>query len=190
MSGATQSAHPRWGELEEEEEEEDRYGRAAANNSSFQHSPSLRELRSRRSIDDRLPPQDIAKKVAERSVNIKAIFEPWGRGQTAEECWKQVTSYPEARKEPYLREGSTFKINSLSYGGKVSGWNHESSGPPATHGSFIPALPKRHGSRPWHASRGSLLWDYRSTHASLLARTRSDCHFCTWHRLIWRPRKR
>jgi len=71
-------------------------------------------------VDDGRPPlQDIAKRVAERSVNIKAIFEPWGRGKTPEECWKQVTAYPETRKEPYLREGSTFKINSLSYGGKV-----------------------------------------------------------------------
>ena len=47
---------------------------------------------------------------------IKGIYEPWGSGANAEECWKNVAQYPQERKTPFLEEGSTFKINVMAYG--------------------------------------------------------------------------
>ena len=44
------------------------------------------------------------------------MFEPWGSGVNAEECWANVAQYPEERKKPFLEEGSTFKINVMAYG--------------------------------------------------------------------------
>ena len=63
-----------------------------------------------------LPSEDVAKSVAERAICIKGIFEPWGCGATADECWQQVAQYPAERKTPFLQEGSTFKINVMAYG--------------------------------------------------------------------------
>jgi hypothetical protein len=63
-----------------------------------------------------LPSLDVAKSVADRSISIKGIFEPWGSGVNAEECWANVAQFPEERKKPYLEEGSTFKINVMAYG--------------------------------------------------------------------------
>ena len=63
-----------------------------------------------------LPSEEVARSVAARAICIKGIFEPWGSGSNAEECWRAVADYPMERREPFLAEDSTFKINVLAYG--------------------------------------------------------------------------
>ena len=63
-----------------------------------------------------LPNEEAARAIAARAVGIKGVFEPWGHGSTAEECLQDVANFPDARKAPYLQQGSTFKINVCTYG--------------------------------------------------------------------------
>jgi tRNA (guanine10-N2)-methyltransferase len=66
-----------------------------------------------------LPTEDDAKFLGSRSVSIKGIFEPWGSGSTCDECLAACKAYPASLKDPYLAEGTTFKINIVSIGGTI-----------------------------------------------------------------------
>ncbi|KAL3693576.1 hypothetical protein R1sor_007227 [Riccia sorocarpa] len=57
-----------------------------------------------------LPSEDIARKIASRSVLLKGIFEVWGEGRTYEELRVSIEACPEEKKAPYLTPDSTFKI--------------------------------------------------------------------------------
>ncbi|CAM6108617.1 unnamed protein product [Calypogeia fissa] len=57
-----------------------------------------------------LPSDDVAQKIASRSVLVKGIFEIWGEGNTYEELKTSIESYPEEKMAPYLAEDQSFKI--------------------------------------------------------------------------------
>ena len=67
-----------------------------------------------------LPTEEDAVFLGSRSVGIKGIFEPWGAGASVEECLEACRAFPAQRKDPFLAEGSTFKINVVSVGGTIS----------------------------------------------------------------------
>ncbi|KAJ3696702.1 hypothetical protein LUZ61_000407 [Rhynchospora tenuis] len=67
-----------------------------------------------------LPSEDIARKIANRSLLVKGIYELWGQGTDYEELEKAIKEYPKDRKLPYLTEDSTFKIIVDSFGKVIS----------------------------------------------------------------------
>ncbi|XP_078172466.1 tRNA modification 11 protein [Carex rostrata] len=67
-----------------------------------------------------LPSEDIARKIASRSLLVKGIYELWGQGTDYEELEQAIKEYPEDRKLPYLTEDNTFKIIVDSFGKVIS----------------------------------------------------------------------
>ncbi|GAB4855310.1 hypothetical protein Ancab_023929 [Ancistrocladus abbreviatus] len=67
-----------------------------------------------------LPSEDIARKIANRSILVKGMYEVWGEGSCFEELEEAVREYPDERKLPYLTCESTFKINMDSFGKVIS----------------------------------------------------------------------
>lgn len=67
-----------------------------------------------------LPSEEIARKIANRSLLIKGIYELWGHATTYEELEKAVREYPEERKLPYLTPESSFRIIVDSFGKVIS----------------------------------------------------------------------
>ncbi|XP_015875206.2 uncharacterized protein LOC107412023 [Ziziphus jujuba] len=67
-----------------------------------------------------LPSEDLARKIANRSILVKGMYELWGEGSSYEELEAAIRNYPEERKLPYLDSGSTFKINVDSFGKVLS----------------------------------------------------------------------
>ncbi|KAF3454426.1 hypothetical protein FNV43_RR04873 [Rhamnella rubrinervis] len=67
-----------------------------------------------------LPSEDVARKVANRSILVKGMYELWGEGSSYEELEDSIRSYPEDRKLPFLDSGSTFKINVDTFGKVLS----------------------------------------------------------------------
>lgn len=67
-----------------------------------------------------LPSEDIARKIANRSILVKGMYELWGEGNGYEELEEGIKRYPEERKLPFLDSGSTFKINVDSFGKVLS----------------------------------------------------------------------
>ncbi|KAE9446940.1 hypothetical protein C3L33_21173, partial [Rhododendron williamsianum] len=67
-----------------------------------------------------LPSDDIARKIANRSILVKGVYELWGEGSTYEELEEAIKAYPDERKLPYLTSESTFKITVDSFGKVMS----------------------------------------------------------------------
>lgn len=67
-----------------------------------------------------LPSDDIARKIANRSILVKGVYELWGEGSTYEELEEAIKAYPDERKLPYLTSESTFKITVDSFGKVIS----------------------------------------------------------------------
>lgn len=67
-----------------------------------------------------LPSEDIARKIANRSILVKGLYEVWGEGGSYEELEESIRSYPDERKLPYLNSGSTFKITVDTFGKVIS----------------------------------------------------------------------
>ncbi|PON56556.1 tRNA guanosine-2'-O-methyltransferase, TRM [Trema orientale] len=67
-----------------------------------------------------LPSEDVARKIANRSILVKGMYELWGEGDSYEELEESIKSYPDERKLPYLESGSTFKINVDTFGKVLS----------------------------------------------------------------------
>ncbi|XP_078434206.1 tRNA modification 11 protein isoform X2 [Wolffia australiana] len=57
-----------------------------------------------------LPSEEIARKIAKRSILVKGIYELWGEGSDQKELEEAIKSFPDERKTPYLTEGSTFRV--------------------------------------------------------------------------------
>ncbi|XP_039117571.1 tRNA (guanine(10)-N2)-methyltransferase homolog [Dioscorea cayenensis subsp. rotundata] len=67
-----------------------------------------------------LPSEDIARKIANRSILVKGIYEVWGQGDNHEELEVAIRKFPEERMSPYLTEDSTFRIIVDSFGKVIS----------------------------------------------------------------------
>ncbi|GMP39145.1 hypothetical protein CsSME_00010100 [Camellia sinensis var. sinensis] len=67
-----------------------------------------------------LPSDDIARKIANRSILVKGVYELWGEGSTYKELEEAIKAYPDERKLPYLTSESTFKITVDSFGKVIS----------------------------------------------------------------------
>ncbi|KAF5743920.1 tRNA (guanine(10)-N2)-methyltransferase [Tripterygium wilfordii] len=67
-----------------------------------------------------LPSEDVAAKVANRSILVKGIYELWGEGNSYGELEDAIRSYPDERKLPYVNSESTFKITVDSFGKVMS----------------------------------------------------------------------
>ncbi|KAL5566131.1 hypothetical protein UlMin_029295 [Ulmus minor] len=67
-----------------------------------------------------LPSEDVASKIANRSILVKGMYELWGEGSSYEELEEAIKGYPDERKLPYLEPGSTFKINVDTFGKVLS----------------------------------------------------------------------
>ncbi|KAI4367118.1 hypothetical protein MLD38_022889 [Melastoma candidum] len=63
-----------------------------------------------------LPSEEIACRVANRSILVKGMYELWGEGSSYEELEEAIRSYPDERKLPYLAPGSTFRITVDCFG--------------------------------------------------------------------------
>ena len=55
-------------------------------------------------------PVELAVEVCRRSVLTRALIEVWGEGDTQEELNAAVKAFPDERKDPYIAEGTTFKV--------------------------------------------------------------------------------
>ncbi|XP_057974054.1 uncharacterized protein LOC131161991 [Malania oleifera] len=67
-----------------------------------------------------LPSEDVARRIANRSILVKGIYELWGEGSSYEELEESIRCYPEEQKLPYLTPESTFKITVDSFGKVIS----------------------------------------------------------------------
>ncbi|KAL6139270.1 hypothetical protein ACLB2K_064547 [Fragaria x ananassa] len=67
-----------------------------------------------------LPSEEVAIKIANRSVLVKGMYELWGEGGSYEELEESIRNYPDERKLPYLESDSTFKINVDTFGKVLS----------------------------------------------------------------------
>ncbi|ERN19925.1 hypothetical protein AMTRI_Chr11g100690 [Amborella trichopoda] len=67
-----------------------------------------------------LPSEDIARKIAQRSLLVKGIYELWGEGSCYEELERAIKEFPDERKLQYLAAGSTFRITVDSFGKVLS----------------------------------------------------------------------
>ncbi|XP_062084691.1 uncharacterized protein LOC133790876 [Humulus lupulus] len=67
-----------------------------------------------------LPSEEIASKIANRSILVRGMYELWGEGDSYEELEESIKSYPEERKLPYLEPESTFKVNVDTFGNSLS----------------------------------------------------------------------
>ncbi|KAM7250599.1 hypothetical protein ACFE04_022482 [Oxalis oulophora] len=67
-----------------------------------------------------LPSEDLARKIATRSILVKGMYELWGEGSDYEELQESITSYPDEQKLPYLVPESTFKITVDTFGKATS----------------------------------------------------------------------
>ncbi|KAJ3675521.1 hypothetical protein LUZ60_004563 [Juncus effusus] len=67
-----------------------------------------------------LPSEDIARKIAKRSLLVKGMYELWGQGTDYSELENAVREYPDERKLPYLTPESTFKITVDTFGKVIS----------------------------------------------------------------------
>nr|ATG70641.1 ATTRM11 [Juniperus phoenicea] len=67
-----------------------------------------------------LPSEDIASKVANRSILVKCMLELWGQGYSYEELKTSVQTFPEEHKLPYLGVESTFRIVVDTFGKVLS----------------------------------------------------------------------
>ncbi|KAJ4953716.1 hypothetical protein NE237_030548 [Protea cynaroides] len=67
-----------------------------------------------------LPSEDIARKIANRSILVKGIYELWGEGSSYEELEVAIKNHPDDRKLPYLTQQSTFRITVDSFGKAIS----------------------------------------------------------------------
>lgn len=63
-----------------------------------------------------LPSEDFARKIANRSILVKGMYELWGEGSSYEQLEEAVIAYPNDRKLPYLTSESSFRINLDSFG--------------------------------------------------------------------------
>ncbi|KAF8404389.1 hypothetical protein HHK36_009272 [Tetracentron sinense] len=67
-----------------------------------------------------LPSDDVARRIANRSILVKGIYELWGEGSSYEELEEAIKGYPDERKLPYLISESTFRITVDSFGKVIS----------------------------------------------------------------------
>ncbi|KAJ7968142.1 tRNA (Guanine(10)-N2)-methyltransferase like [Quillaja saponaria] len=63
-----------------------------------------------------IPSEHVARKIANRSILVKGMYELWGEGSSYEELKESILSYPDERKLPYLESNSTFKITVDTFG--------------------------------------------------------------------------
>ncbi|KAG9493538.1 hypothetical protein GDO78_001439 [Eleutherodactylus coqui] len=57
-----------------------------------------------------IPCEDLARKIMNRTVCAKSLFELWGNGKCLDELKQSVQKYPLERMVPYLQPNSTYKI--------------------------------------------------------------------------------
>ena len=66
-----------------------------------------------------------------RSVLTRALIEVWGEGDTQEELNAAVKALPDERKDPYIAEGTTFKVCVEDFGKTArhekNPWSHVSA---------------------------------------------------------------
>ncbi|PKA57461.1 tRNA (guanine10-N2)-methyltransferase [Apostasia shenzhenica] len=67
-----------------------------------------------------LPTEEIAEKIARRSMLIKGIYELWGQGTTHKDLEEAIRDFPDERKLPYLTPESSFRIVVDSFGKVIS----------------------------------------------------------------------
>jgi len=67
-----------------------------------------------------LPSEEIASKIANRSVLVKCMLELWGQGYSYEELKRSVQSFLKEQKLPYLGAESTFRILVDTFGKVLS----------------------------------------------------------------------
>lgn len=67
-----------------------------------------------------LPSEDIAKKIADRSILIRGMFELWGEGSSWEELQAAIEACPAELKDPWIGPEHKFKIVVDTYGCKFT----------------------------------------------------------------------
>jgi len=67
-----------------------------------------------------LPSEEVARRVAARSMLIFAIYELWGYGNNFTELGRSIGEFPAERKDPYTVRDSTFKVLVEAMGHKLS----------------------------------------------------------------------
>uniref|UniRef100_A0A1D1YUQ8 tRNA (guanine(10)-N(2))-methyltransferase n=1 Tax=Anthurium amnicola TaxID=1678845 RepID=A0A1D1YUQ8_9ARAE len=67
-----------------------------------------------------LPSEEIARKIASRSMLVKGMYELWGQGSSHEELELAIKCFSDERKLPYLSPDSTFRIIVDSFGKVIS----------------------------------------------------------------------
>lgn len=63
-----------------------------------------------------LPSEDVARTIAKRALLVRGIVEEWGSGSDDAECARAVERYDAERKTPFLREGTTFRVEVEDFG--------------------------------------------------------------------------
>ena len=58
----------------------------------------------------RLPSEEAAVKMAERTILTRCFLEVWGEGSTLDDLKRSIEQCPEEVKGPWLQEGQTFKV--------------------------------------------------------------------------------
>ena len=76
-----------------------------------------------------IPTEELAVEVCRRSVLTRALIEVWGEGDTQEELNAAVKAFPDERKDPYIAEGTTFKVcvedfGKTEHGTEKNPWSH------------------------------------------------------------------
>ncbi|XP_040575850.1 tRNA (guanine(10)-N(2))-methyltransferase homolog [Lepeophtheirus salmonis] len=66
------------------------------------------------------PNEDFVQKILSRSISVKYCIELWGDGNTYEELFKRVKSYPSEKVEKYASKNRSFKIYCEAFMKKLS----------------------------------------------------------------------
>mmetsp|Transcript_40151 Transcript_40151/g.89077 ORF Transcript_40151/g.89077 Transcript_40151/m.89077 type:complete len:494 (+) Transcript_40151:82-1563(+) len=68
----------------------------------------------------KLPSEEVARKVADRSMLTRGLFEVWGEGADWSALQADILSRPAAQREPWMREDQTFRVVMDAYGRSLS----------------------------------------------------------------------
>jgi hypothetical protein len=60
----------------------------------------------------KLPDDATARRICERSILVKGMFELWGEGETFEQCRDAAVACPADKKAPYFKPEVSFKVRS------------------------------------------------------------------------------
>ena len=76
-----------------------------------------------------IPTEALAVEICRRSILTRALIEVWGEGDSQEELNAAVKAFPDARKDPYIAENTTFKVcvedfGKTEHGTEKNPWSH------------------------------------------------------------------